>query len=200
VIGVALFAYHRDHPLPPGGTFGRFDRLYPEYIARHFPSGLGGLVIAAIIAAAMSNLSAALNSLSSTAIMDFYRPHLAPNRSEAHYLWMSRVMTLVWAVVLSVIAYASRNSKSVLEAGLTIVSFPFSGLLGVFLLGTLTRAANETGALIGIIAGVSSAVALYKAHLPFTWFVVAGTVVTFVIGYAASIISQGRTEVGESPG
>jgi SSS family transporter len=192
IIGVTLFVFHRDHPLPPGGAFGRFDRLYPEFIARHFPPALGGLVIAAIIAAAMSNLSAALNSLSSTTIMDFYRPHLAPDRSERHYLWMSRLATIMWAVVLSLIAYASRNSRSVLEAGLTIVAFPFSGLLGVFLLGTLTRRANETGAIVGIVAGVTCAMLLYRAHIPFTWFVVAGTAVTFGVGYGVSWLTLPR--------
>ena len=187
VIGVALYVFYQNHPLPPAGRFGRYDRLYPEYIAHHLPVGMAGLLIAAIIAAAMSNLSAALNSLSSTTIMDFYRPHLAPGRTEQHYLWMSRLATVGWTVVLSVVAYASRNSTSVLEAGLSIISFPFSGLLGIFLLGTLTRKANEIGAIIGMISGVTTAVVLSRMHIPFTWFVVAGTVVTFGVGYVVSL-------------
>lgn len=197
VIGVSLFVFYQNHPLPGAGRFGRYDRLYPEYIAHHLPVGVAGLLIAAIIAAAMSNLSAALNSLSSTTIMDFYRPHLAPGRTEMHYLWMSRLATVGWTIVLSVVAYASRNSKSVLEAGLSIISFPFSGLLGIFLLGTLTRRANEIGAVIGLITGVTTAVVLSRFHFPFTWFVVAGTLVTFCVGYAASLAFP-KSQAGQS--
>lgn len=186
VIGVMLFVFYQSHPLPPAGQFGRFDRLYPEYLARYFPAGLGGLLIAAIIAAAMSNLSAALNSLSSTTIIDFYKPHLNPGRSERHYLWMSRLATVGWTVVLSVVAYASRDSKSVLEAGLAIISYPFSALLGVFMLGTLTKRANELGAMVGMVLGVIAAIVLWRIGLPFTWFIVGGTVTTFLTGYAAS--------------
>jgi len=199
VIGVMLFVYHQTHALPPGGDFGKFDRLYPEFIARNFPSGLGGLIIAAILAAAMSNLSAALNSLSSTSIMDFYKPHLAPGRSERHYLWMSRLAIVFWTLVLSVVAYESRDSRSVLEAGLAIISYPFSGLLGIFLLGTLTRRANEIGAMVGLVCGVGSAWLLSRHGIPYTWFVVAGTVMTFAVGYLVSLLTGGDRRQAAPP-
>ncbi len=186
LIGVLLYVFYQSHALPAAGQFGKYDRLYPAYIARYFPIGLAGLLIAAIIAAAMSNLSAALNALSSTTIMDFYRPHLNPGQSEKHYLWMSRLATVGWTVVLAAVAYASRDSRSVLVAGLAIISYPFSALLGVFLLGTVTRRANEFGAIVGMIVGVAVAVALGLSGLPFTWFIVGGTVTTFLTGYAFS--------------
>ncbi len=199
VIGVMLFVYYRRHALPPAGAFGRYDRIYPEFIARHFPAGVAGLVMAAIIAATMSNLSAALNSLSSSTVFDFYRQYMARGRSEAHYMRVSRLATLFWAVVLGVIAYLSRFTNSVLVLGLSIVSIPFSGLLGIFLLGTLTRKASETGAIIGMIAGVSIAFVLYRMRIPFTWFIVAGTVTTFVIGWLASWVwPQPRRENSEA--
>ncbi len=185
-IGVLLWVFYQSHALPAAGQFGKYDRLYPAYIARYFPIGLAGLLIAAIIAAAMSNLSAALNALSSTTIMDFYRPHFNPGRTEKHYLRMSRLATVGWTVVLAAVAYASRDSRSVLIAGLAVISYPFSALLGVFLLGTMTRRTNEFGAIIGMILGVIVAVALGLAGLPFTWFIVGGTVTTFVTGYAFS--------------
>ncbi len=188
VIGVMLFAYYRHHALPAAGRFGRYDRIYPEFIARHFPVGVAGLVMAAIIAATMSNLSAAINSLSSTTVMDFYRAYLARGRSEAHYMKVSRLATVFWAGVLGVIAYLSRFTNSVLVLGLSIVSIPFSGLLGIFLLGTLTQRASETGAIIGMVLGVGVAYGLYREQIPFTWFIVAGTATTFAAGYAASLI------------
>ncbi len=186
VIGVLLFVYHLHHPRPLGGKFGRYDRIYPSFIARHFPVGLGGLVLAAIIAAAMSNLSAALNSLSSATVMDFYRAWLAPEKKEAHYLRVSRLATVFWALILGLVAYASRHSASVLELGLTIVSIPFSGLLGVFVLGTATRRTDERGALVGMAAGIAVSLGLYARGIPFTWFLVLGTLAALGAGYGVS--------------
>src|SRR6185312_13951468 len=170
------------------GAFGRYDRLYPQFVAQHLPAGVAGLVLAAILAASMSNLSAALNALSSSTVLDFYRPFFAPGRSERHYLWVSRLTTVGWMVVMGVVAYASRHSHSVLESGLAIISYPFSGLLGMFLLGTLTRRATQTGAIVGLAVGIGTTVALSRAGVAFTWFVVAGTVVTFGVGYLISVL------------
>lgn len=200
VIGVALFAFYQTHALGlPAGEFGRYDRLYPQYVARHLPAGLAGLILAAILAASMSNLSAALNALSSSAVVDFYRPYLARGRSEAHYLTASRVATAFFLIVLGTVAYASRHSHSVLESGLAIISYPFSGLLGVFLLGTLTRRADARGALIGLVAGIGVTLALSAVGVAYTWFVVAGTLVTFAVGYAVSQRPVG-TAAATAPG
>lgn len=201
VIGVMLFAYYRHHALPAAGAFGRYDRIYPEFIARHFPAGVAGLVMAAIIAAAMSNLSAALNSLSSTTVMDFYRQYMARGRSESHYMRVSRIATVFWALVLGIIAYLSRETHSVLVLGLTIVSIPFSGLLGVFLLGTLSRRAHEFGAMVGMAAGIMTTLVLYLYGIPFTWFLVAGTLVTLASGWLVSVLWPAKaTASGEAAG
>src|SRR5204863_4866484 len=95
IVGVMLWAFYH----VPSSTFGKPDRIYPTFIVSQMPHGISGLLIAAILAAAMSNLSAALNSLSSSSIMDFYlKRH--PNADESKRLRMSRVATLVWALVL----------------------------------------------------------------------------------------------------
>lgn len=201
VIGVALYAYYQIHALRlPAGALGRYDRLYPLFVAQHLPAGVAGLILAAILAASMSNLSAALNALSSSAIVDFYRPYFAPHRSEAHYLWMSRLSTLGFMLVLGVVAYASRHSHSVLESGLAIISYPFSGLLGVFLLGTLTTRANEMGAIVGLVVGIASTLVLSHLGVAYTWFVVAGTLVTFGVGYVVSgLVASGRRSLAPLP-
>src|SRR5690349_14598857 len=96
LIGILLFVHYHDAGQPaPAQT----DRIYPEFIWRNLPVGLAGLVMAAILAAAMANLSAALNSLSSTTVVDFYRP-LAPGRPESHYLKLARLATVGWGAVL----------------------------------------------------------------------------------------------------
>jgi len=88
-VGVMLFAYYQ----VPSSTFGRADRIYPTFIVTHMPHGIAGLLIAAILAAAMSNLSAALNSLSSSSIMDFY-VRFRPEVSEERRLQLARLATL----------------------------------------------------------------------------------------------------------
>ena len=115
---------------------------------------MAGLIIAAILAAAMANLSAALNSLASTTVVDFYRAR-AKSVTDTAALQIARLATVAWGVVLLAIAIAARHSKSVLEAGLTIGSIPLGALLGVFLLGVLTRKPREGAAIAGVAAGLS---------------------------------------------
>jgi SSS family solute:Na+ symporter len=190
VIGVMLFAYYRH--FPPATPFSRNDAIFPTFIVTQFPPVAAGLVVAAILAAAMSNLSAALNSLASTSIMDFYRSFFA-GRSEAHYLRTARLATLVWGVVLIAIALASaRFQKSVFEMGLSIASVAYGALLGVFLLGVLTKRATQNGATIGMAAGLG--VMIYvslRTSIAFTWYVLIGTAVTFAVGMGTSYLLGG---------
>ena len=144
-------------------------------------------MIAAILAAGMSNLSAALNALASTSIMDFYRPLAGPH-TEQHYLKLARWATIAWGIILFSIGLVARGWGSVLEAGLTIASILYGSLLGVFLLGLLTRRVQENAAMFAMAAGL--AVMLYvKAftHIAFTWYVLIGTSATFAAGYLASL-------------
>ena len=184
LIGVLLWVHYADLNLTPPS---QRDRLYPEFVWHSLPTGLAGLIIAAILAAAMANLSAALNSLASTTVVDFYRAR-SKQFSDASALRMARLATVVWGCVLLAIAIAARHSQSVLEAGLTIGSIPMGALLGVFLLGVLTRKPREGAAIAGVIAGLTAVVTLHFATpVAWTWYVLTGTVVTFVVGLAASL-------------
>jgi Na+/proline symporter len=182
ILGVMLFVFaqHRSLVVPGGDT----DRIFPEFIVRQMPVGLAGLVLASIFAVAMSNASGSLNSLASSSMIDFrtYRSAEAP----AHQLARSRYTTLVWGIALGTLGLAPWGH--VLEAGLTIASITYGGLLGVFLLGTWNHRANETGALIGLAAGIASMIAVrFLTPLAFTWYVLAGTIVTFGVGSVASL-------------
>lgn len=185
IIGVCLFTLYKDHGwTPPAVT----DSIYPRFIWDQLPPGLSGLVIAAILAAAMSNLSAALNSLASTTVMDFLRP-LGKVREENTWLRRARLATVAWGVILGAVALFARNWGSVLQAGLSIASILYGSLLGVFLLGLLTRRVGETAAICGMIAGL--AVMLYvrfATPIAFTWYVLIGTSMTFATGILASLI------------
>src|SRR5450755_4678886 len=187
LVGVMLFAYYR----VPSATFGKADRIYPTFIVTHMPHGISGLLIAAILAAAMSNLSAALNSLSSSSMMDFY---LRRNRevSEKRKMRLSRISTLCWALILFGFAVLSLHKVGrVVEVGLQIASVAYGALLGVFLLGVLTKRANQTGAMIGMLCGFSTELYLWLGtRVPWTWYVAIGTVVTFGIGYGVSMMTK----------
>ena len=185
-VGVMLWAYYQ----VPSATFGKADYIYPKFIVSRLPHGISGLLIAAILAAAMSNLSAALNSLSSSAMMDFY-VRLRPGADDRTQLRLSRVATFFWALVLFSLAVLSLHKVGhVVEVGLTIASVAYGALLGVFLLGVLTKRANQTGALFGMVFGLSTELYLWLGtHVPWTWYVATGSTITFAIGYAASLLT-----------
>jgi Na+/proline symporter len=184
VMGVLLFVYYR----VPSALFGKSDRIFPTFIVNDMPTGIAGLLIAAILAAAMSNLSAALNSLSASTIVDFYLRR-RPEAEEDTRVRISRLATMFWAAVLFVLAVISRHSTRVLETGLSIASVIYGAMLGAFLLGTLTRRANQQGTIIGMACGLALELYLWTStKVPFTWYVAIGTVTTFVIGYTASFL------------
>jgi SSS family transporter len=185
IVGVMLWAYYR----VPSASFGRADRIYPTFIVSRMPHGISGLLIAAILAAAMSNLSAALNSLSSSSIMDFY-VRFRPQSDERTKMRLSRVATLFWALLLFGLAVLSLNKVGrVVEVGLQIASIAYGALLGVFMLGVLTRRANQRGAMVGMVFGFGVEIYLWLGtRVPWTWWVMIGTCVTFGVGYGVSYL------------
>lgn len=190
LVGAGLWYFYRLHP--PAHSFPTLDYVFPTFIVDHVPRGMSGLLIAAILAAAMSNLSAALNSLSSTTMIDFYL-RFKPETSDRTRLALSRGATIVWGVVLFLLALASRHGGKVLEKGLTIASLAYGGLLGVFLLGILTRRATQSGTIVGMLAGLGLNIYLWAATpIAWTWYVTFGAGTTFVVGYLASLIARDR--------
>ncbi len=191
LVGVLLFVWYRDTGTPAPPTP---DRIYPQFIWQYLPPGIAGLVIAAILAAAMSNLSAALNSLASTTIMDFVKPlEAARPRPEAAYLKLARYATVLWGAVLLGIGTLAQNWGPVLETGLTIASIAYGGLLGVFLLGVLTRRVGEGAAIAGMLAGLATVVGIrIYTHIAWTWYVSIGTGVTFATGLLASYVGRAK--------
>jgi SSS family transporter len=183
-IGMMLHAYYAGHPLPPMATT---DEIFPAFIVRSLPHGVAGLVIAAIFAAAMSNLSGSLNSLASTTVFDFYQPLTGRRLDDVWLLGLSRWLTAAWGLVLIAIAMLARDWGSVFTAGLTIASIVYGPMLGAFLLGVLTTRATERG----VIAGIGMSLALMIAvrlftPLAWTWYVLTGTVLCMSVGWIAS--------------
>ncbi len=188
MIGLGLYVFYGDRHIQPPD---RLDRIYPDFIWHYLPHGLAGLLIAAILAAAMANLSAALNSLSSTLVVDFLHARSKGISEEKSLRW-ARMATVVWGVVLLAIAIVARYSKrSVLETGLTISSIPSGALLGVFLLGVLTRRPGQTSAIAGMAAGLCAVgFVAWRTPVAWTWYVLIGTVVTFAAALVVSLFER----------
>lgn len=196
VIGVMLYVYRQHIPfvVPEHDP----DRLFPEFIVTQMPVGLVGIVLAAIFAVAMSNASGSLNSLASSSMIDFSR--VRGNASEtsadaAQQVRRSRQWTIFWGVLLGI--FGMIHWGPVLVAGLTIASITYGSLLGVFLLVIWNRRATSRGAISGMIAGLMGMTAIhFLTTLAWTWYVLAGTIITFAVG---SLISMtGKPD--ENPG
>ncbi|HLZ92022.1 MAG TPA: sodium:solute symporter [Candidatus Acidoferrum sp.] len=183
LIGVLLFVFAQHAPLLASGE--RTDRILPLFLVREMPPGLAGLLLASIIAVAMSNASGSLNSLAASSVLDFSRLW-GKSLDSRSFMKLSRCMTLAWGFVL--MAFGLKKWGPLLEAGLTVVSLPFGSLLGLFLLGTLDRSANALGALIGMFAGLATILCVYGfTNVAYTWYFMIGSIVTFAIG---SMISR----------
>jgi len=213
--GLYVFAHQATNPGAPHlasemwvSTVTSPDRLFPTFIVREMPIGIAGLLIAAILAAAMSNLSAALNSLSSTTVVDFYI-RLRPQADDRERNVISKASTVMWALVLFAIAVYSISAGGkghVVEIGLSIASVAYGCLLGVFLLGTLTKFATEIGTSIGMLCGFALNLWLWQGsfpktigsftipHIAFTWYVLIGAIATFAIGALASLLFRKQSQ------
>jgi SSS family transporter len=191
IVGVMLYSFYQYYPAETVPSVR--DRIFPTFVVQHLPHGVAGLMVAAILAAAMSNLSSALNSLASTTVVDFYQHFLGKDLAPAKQLRFSRWTTVFWGLTLVVLAVLIHSGiQSVLEAGLTIASITYGSMLGVFLLGILTRTANEKGSMLGMAVGLLSMLAVwYFSTIAFTWYVLIGTVITFSVGYSASRLTAG---------
>jgi len=192
-IGVMLYVYYKFYPLTT--KLASNDEIFPTFIVQRLPHGVSGLVIAAIFAAAMSNLSGSLNSLSSSTVLDFYKPFLRPNASDEDLLKLSRWLTAAWGFVLIGIAILARSWGSVFTTGLTIASLVYGPMLGAFLLGVLTKRANQIGVMTGMALSLAFMLFVrirFATAIAWTWYVLFGTIICFTIGYAVSLIRPTR--------
>jgi len=186
-----LFAFY--HPYSDPGyaaaastsfPFTGGDRVFPDFITKHMPSGLSGLVVAAIFAAAMSS---SLNSIAATAVNDLYKPFRA-NRTDKHYLKVSHVLTLFWGVVQIAVALLVRHrDRSALDQALSIASLINGPVLGVFLVGTFMRRVSEPPALIGMGASIIAMLYItFFTKIAWTWYVFIGSAIVLIVAGLAS--------------
>ena len=183
------------------------DAIYPTFVIERLPAGVAGLVVAAILAAAMSTVSSSLNSLASASTHDFYAPVTGKTDTE-HLLRVGRGMTLLWAAILVGGAFLFKNRNTpVVVLALSIASITYGGLLGSYLLGGLWHRTRQTDVVIAILAGVAFMIPVVLGFpvrvlpgLAWPWFVPLGTAITVAVGMISSLIRRPDGQTAGRPG
>jgi len=177
IVGVLLFSYY-------GKLDMRSDEIFPYFIINVIPSGLKGLIIAGLFAAALSTLAGSISSLSSATVMDILIPYFKRFENDKKKLFASRIITLIWAILLILVAFLfMESSKAVVEIALSIASFTYGGLLGTFLLGIVKKKTPQEDALAGVVAGIFVMITVITLKLTaWTWFTLIGVLTTMIIG------------------
>ncbi|HEY0970556.1 MAG TPA: sodium:solute symporter [Gemmatimonadales bacterium] len=211
VIGLGLWAFYR------GQTFANPDEIFPRFIVEVMPPGLTGLVIAAILAAAMSTVSGSLNSLAAATTHDIYLPLTGRRADDPGLLRTGKLFTLLWAVVLigGAMLYRAQGTP-VVTIALSIASFTYGGLLGGFFLGMLWRRANQRDAISGMGLGILAMTFVVFARplsawipalagplepltrIAWPWYVLIGTSITMIAGIISSFTHPESEEAHEA--
>ena len=189
VIGVMLFTYYQHVPLPR--PLARADELLPMFIVTALTHGAAGFIVAAIVAAA---LSPSLNAMAATTVNDFYLKYQRPDADEQTLMRVSRAWTVVWGIVqIGVAVGAQWMQRSVLDAGLAVLSYASGSVLGAFLLGTLAPSVTEASAFTGMLAGLGAMTIVWGwTNVAFTWYVFIGAATTVSVAWLVEIITSRR--------
>jgi SSS family solute:Na+ symporter len=199
-IGLLLFTYYRGQDCEGLGLL-RADGIFPKFIVEVMPTGISGLVVAALFAAAMSTLAGSLSSLSSSTVLDIYVPLFGKTKSPSQLLGISRRVTLIWAVLLMGVAMAFINLKgTVVEMSLGIASYTYGGLLGTFLLGLFYSRARQRDAMAGFMTALMAMVILIQwVNIAWPLYTLAGAAITVAVGMAFSLLVKSKVNLQESP-
>ena len=157
-VGAALFAFYKVTPDAAVDTFiatHHTDYIFPHFIKTVLTPGLRGLLIAALLAAAMSSLDSALNALSSTFYIDIYKRYIRPETTEKHAVTISRYSVIIFAAVLALVAMQCGRTESVLWLGFRIFGYTYGAMIGVFLIAVLTdRRGNDIANVVIMVTSV----------------------------------------------
>jgi SSS family transporter len=182
LIGVMLYTHYQQVALPQ--ELARTDQILPIFVVSELKNGLAGFIVAAIVAAA---LSPSLNAMAATTVSDFYLPYINPSADQHTQMRVSKQATVAWGVVqLAVAIGAQFMNRSVLDAGLAVLSFASGAVLGAFLLGTLAPSIRERDTFAGMIAGlIVMTMVWWATPIAFTWYVLIGAVSTCLVAFVS---------------
>jgi len=150
-LGLALYAHYQIHDMAAG--IERSDKVFPHFVMHEMSGGLAGIIVAAVFAAAMSSIDSGVHTISTVCVEDYYKRIFRPDAPDHHCLLLSRVLIVVWAAVIAVVALVMSGQESIVGMAYAI-SAPFFGCsVGIFLLGTATRRATSWGVFCGALLG-----------------------------------------------
>ena len=190
-VGMSLYVYYLANPDPNVAEFiskEKYDHIFPYFIGRSLPVGVRGLMIAALLAAAMSTMDSVLNVLATISIVDVYKNWINPEADDRTCLARARILTVIWGVVVILLAICMMDMKSILKTVNSVAGIFIGPLLGIFLLGMFTRRANGPGAIIGMAVASGTVLCMkYLTPITFTVFGATGLLLVLVVGYLASL-------------
>lgn len=190
ILGIAAGALYHSSPELQGALADKpLDYLIPELLMRYVPEGIRAIIIAAVLAAAMSSIDSAVNSLSAATMRDYIEP-LKPDMDEKARLWTGRLTTIFWSLITTGFALiVSDISDTVVEAINKIGSAFYGSILAAFLAGLLTVRAQAMGVIVGVIAGAATNIYLWQFHpeIHWTWWNVIGFAITFSIAWGSGL-------------
>ncbi|NJD11102.1 MAG: hypothetical protein FIB01_11940 [Gemmatimonadetes bacterium] len=197
IVGVGIYAYFG------GRAFATPDEIFPTFITEGLPAGISGLVIAGIFSVAMSSEASAINSLASSATLDIYGPLSGHGGDHVHMLRAGKAFTLLFGIVLivgGVLFQFAQQGTPVVVIALQIASFTYGGLLGGFLLGLISKRANQTDAIIAMAVAILAMTMLWALQqfgampklVDGLWFSQFGSVLTVGVGTASDSLRGAR--------
>tara|TARA_B100000029_G_C17256342_1_gene844721 strand:- start:109 stop:681 length:573 start_codon:yes stop_codon:yes gene_type:complete len=188
MVGLGLWVFYE------GRAFESTDEIFATFIVQQLPSGLTGMLIAGVFAAAMSSLSSSINSLASATAYDYWAPMVGARNDEERILKAGKIFTLVWAGLIvggAVLFIPLSKGTSAVEVALGVASLVYGGLLGAFALGVFTRRPGQSAAIIGVSVGIG-AVTLMRDLMAWPWYVLVGACITFLVGSLVGWIQTRR--------
>ena len=180
----------RDPNLPRDDS----DYVFITFVLRHLPHGLVGLLVAAILAAALNSKASELNALASTTVVDFYRPLLRPEAPDAHYVRVSRWLTAFWGLVAIAFALFARLVENLIQASNILGSIFYGVVLGLFLVAFFLRRVGGTAVFWGALAAQALVIGMYLAPVPisYLWYNLIGCAACMGFGLLLQAILDRR--------
>lgn len=190
-LGVLLFIYYKQHPDPNVEALskGMTDAIYPYFVVSVLPGGVSGLIIAAMLAAAMSSIDSSMNSASTVCVEDFYKRFIRPCADERHYLFIARVLTLLWGALSIGMALHFIGSEYAQVVWNKAMGISTNGILALMVLALLPRRTNWVAALTGFLCSYAVlAYVMLRTKLNFLLWTVAGNISCFIIAILLDLI------------
>jgi Na+/proline symporter len=161
--------------------------IFLTFVTQHLPVGIIGLIMAVVFAAAMSSISAEINSLATVTVIDIYQRHFKRQAPDRHYLNVSRMATVFWGAYAVGTAEYGKNLGALIEAVNMLGSLFYGGLLGVFVLAFFFKRVGGTAAFLGVIAGEVAIFSVrFLSDISFLWYNVIGCLVVVAAALAVT--------------